>query len=181
MRFAKRNLLLAVAVVFTLGFILPAQGFSAEVKIGFVSIQKVLFGCKGGEDAGKKLKEKQSSLMAGLQKINDEGQNLQAEIAKKQSVWSADRLEEKQRKLEKLQREMKLQQEDARYEMVELKKKLLNPILTKLDPILKEYGKANGYSMIVDADVAARSGLVVYGEPSLDISKDLIEKLNAQL
>lgn len=181
MHIYRRNLFLIGLTFLCFSLIIPAQSFSAELKIGFVSIQKVLFGCKGGEAAAKQLQEKQTTLMADLQKANDEGKALQAEIAKKQTVWSADKLQEKQRQLEKLGREMKLKQEDAKYEMVELKKKLLNPILQKLDPILKEYGKANGFSMIIDADVASRSGLVVFGDTSLDVSKDLIDKLNQQL
>ncbi|MEN8140489.1 MAG: OmpH family outer membrane protein [Thermodesulfobacteriota bacterium] len=181
MNFVRKLNVLTLVFVVALAWLAPGAVMAAETKIGFVSIQKVLFGSKGGAAAREKLQAKEKKLMASLESDLAAGKKLQEEIAKKQSVWSAEKLAEKRRELAKLGRDVELKKEDAQYEVVELRKKLLNPILEKLDPLLKEYGTKGGYDIIMDADVASRSGLIVYGKPSLDITKDLVKKLNEKL
>ncbi len=152
---------------------------AADTKIGFISVQGVLFGSKDGQGAKKELMAKQEQLQA---KFGDEAANLESlaeEIEKKQSVWSADVLEEKKREAAMLDRDLKLKAEDAQYEVVELRKKVLDPIVKKLDTALKQYGQSEGYTMIIDSDVAARSGMIVYGDPSIDLTEAMIKKVDA--
>lgn len=180
MMLPKQRMVVLLCALFSF-LLFTGQGMAAETKIGFVSVQQVLFGCKIGEDARKQLMEKDQTLKSDLNVIIESGKALEAEIIKKQSVWPPEKFREKQRELQTIAHKAKMKEEDAKYEMTELRKKLLSPIVAKLDPIMKEYGKANGYTMIIDADVAARSGLIVYGEPSLDVTKELVEKLNEKL
>ncbi len=180
MNMVKKSCLLAVVSCFCLS-LLPGVVFSAEYKVGFVSIQKVLFGSKAGIAAGEKLRDKEESVRAEFMVDAKAAEQLSVEIQKKQSVWSADKLAEKQREFKKMERDLKMKEDDAKYEIVEMRKRMLNPILAQLDPVLKEYGTTNGFSMIIDADVASRSGLIVFGDPSLDVSKDLVNKLNEKM
>ncbi len=152
---------------------------AAITKIGFISVQSILFGCKDGQLAKKDLTAKQDELRA---KFANEGAKLEAmakEIDKKKSVWSAEVLAEKKRKAATLDRDLKMKAEDAQYEMTELQKKLLDPIVKKLDMALKDYGKSQGYTMIIDSDVAARSSMIVYGDSALDLTDLMIKKVDA--
>jgi Skp family chaperone for outer membrane proteins len=78
-----------------------------------------------------------------------------------------------------LDRDLKMKSEDAQYEVNELRKKVLDPIVKKLDAALKEYGKNQGYTMIIDSDVAARSGMIVYGDNALDLTDAMIKIVDA--
>lgn len=78
-----------------------------------------------------------------------------------------------------MERDLKMKAEDAQYEVTELRKKLLEPIVNKLDTALKKFAEAEGYTMIIDSDVAARSGMIVYGDPSLDLTDIMIKKVDA--
>ncbi len=152
---------------------------AAEPKIGFISVQAILFGCKDGQGAKEQLTAKQDQLR---QKFAAEGGKLEAlvqEIEKKQSVWSAEVLADKKREATMLDRDLKMKSEDAQYEVNELRKKVLDPIVKKLDAVLKEYGKSQGYTMIIDSDVAARSGMIVYGNTDLDLTDMMIKKVDA--
>ena len=152
---------------------------AADTKIGFISVQGVLFGCKDGQGAKNELMAKQEQLKA---KFGNEGAKLERlaeEIEKKQSVWSAEVLTDKKREAAMLDRDLKLKAEDAQYEVVELRKKVLDPIVKKLDVALKDYGKSQGYTMIIDSDVAARSGMIVYGDTTADLTDIMIKKVDA--
>lgn len=152
---------------------------AADMKIGFISVQSVLFGCKDGLVAKKTLMAKQDQLK---KKFGPDGAKLEAlvqEIEKKQRVWSAEVLASKKREATMLDRDLKMKSEDAQYEIGELRKKVLDPIVQKLDKVLKEYGQTQGYTMIIDSDVAARSGMIVYGDTALDLTDSMIKKVDA--
>ena len=153
--------------------------FASETKIAFVSIQTVLFGSKDGKVAQKIIKVKQQELQKKFAAEDLKLQQLGKEIEKKQSVWSPEVLKEKQRTAGVMSRDLKMKADDANYEMKELKKKHLQPIIGRLDGVLKAYGKEHGYTMIIDSDVASRSGMIVFGNPEIDITKDLVELLDA--
>ncbi len=152
---------------------------AATPKIGFISVQGILFGCKDGQAAKKELMAKQDQLQ---KKFANDGAPLEAlaqEIEKKQSVWSAEVLANKKREAAMLDRDLKMKAEDAKYEVGDLQKKLLDPIVKKLDEALKEYGKSQGYTMIIDSDVASRSGMIVFGDTALDLTETMIKKVDA--
>lgn len=152
---------------------------AATPKIGFISGQSILFGCQDGQAAKQELDAKQDKLR---EQFTPEGAKLEAlvqEIEKKQSVWSADVLSDKKREASRMERDLKMKAEDAQYEVTELRKKLLEPIVNKLANALKKFAEAEGYTMIIDSDVAARSGMIVYGDPSLDLTDIMIKKVDA--
>ncbi len=170
--------LVAVGCMLCVGS-LTSSAFAAEAKIAFISIQSVLFGSKDGQVAQKIIQTKQQELQ---KKFGVEESKLQAliqDIEKKQSVWSPEVLQDKQRAAGVMQRDLKVKADDANYEVTELKKNHLQPIIAKLDGVLKAYGKDNGYTMIIDSDVASRSGMIVYGNSDIDITKDLVDLLDA--
>jgi Skp family chaperone for outer membrane proteins len=154
--------------------------FAGETKIAFVSIQAVLFGSKDGKVAQKVIKAKQQELQKEFEAEDAKLQQLGKEIEKKQSVWSPEVLKEKQRAAGVMSRDLKMKADDANYEMKELKKKYLQPIIGRLDGVLKAYGKDHGYTMIIDSDVASRSGMIVFGDSDIDITKDLVELLDKE-
>jgi Skp family chaperone for outer membrane proteins len=152
---------------------------ASETKVAFVSVQAVLFGSKDGKVAQKIIKEKQLELQKKFEADGAKLQNLAKEIEKKQSVWSPEVLKEKQRAAGMMDRDLKMKADDANYEVNELKKKHLQPIIGRLDGVLKSYGKKHGYTLIIDSDVASRSGMIVFGNPDLDITEDLVKLLDA--
>ena len=158
---------------------LASSALAAESKVAFVSVQAVLFGSKDGKVAQKILQTKQRELQKKFEAEDAKLQSLAKEIEKKQSVWSPEVLKDKKRAAGMMNRDMKMMADDAKYEVNELRKKHLQPIIGKLDGVLKSYGKDNGYTMIIDSDVASRSGMIVFGDPSIDITEDLVTLLDA--
>ncbi|MGW8288479.1 MAG: OmpH family outer membrane protein, partial [Desulfobulbales bacterium] len=94
---------------------------------------------------------------------------------KKSSVWSQEVREEKERDYQKRVREMQLKSEDAQFELQQLEKQVMSPVLNELQKVIKEVGEKNGYALILDS----RAGLL-YVDSSLDISDIVRKELDAR-
>ena len=168
--------LLCSLVVLSVSFV---EVQAAETKVGFISVQAILFGSKDGQVAKKQLMDRQGELQKKFAPESAKLEALAKDIEKKQSVWSPEVLAKKKRDAAMMDRDLKMKAEDAQYEINELRKKLLDPIIKKLDDVLKEYAQSEGYTMIIDSDVAARSGMIVYGDSALDLTDIMIKKIDA--
>lgn len=149
----------------------PAVSMAESInKVATVNIQEVLLGSAAGQEVKKVLEEKVEELQGSFQKEQEEVETLRSEIEKKSSVWSQEVREEKEREYQKRVREVQLKTEDAQFELQQMEKQLMTPVLNELQKVIKELGEKNGYSLIMDS----RAGLL-YVDKALDIS-ELVKK-----
>jgi len=89
-------------------------------------------------------------------------------------VLSQEALEE--RRIEIARKKSKLERavEEAREEMAVAERKAFQPLLTKVEELLKEIGKEKGLLMIMEK---SSPGVLYYSE-ALDITDVLIDRLN---
>lgn len=55
--------------------------------------------------------------------------------------------------------------------------KALDPIVKEVDQVVAEVAKAQGFAVIMNRRVAAQSNLVVYADPSTDLTQAVVEAL----
>ncbi len=149
------------------------NGFSADVKIGVMNVQKIIIGCSAGKAAKIRFEKKMKELQAKFKEEENSLRALQEEIKKKSSAWSEEKKAEKIREFKKNGRELKAKTDDARFEMKQMQDKELEPILKALEKVVKKFGKENGYTIILDS----KNG-VIYFADKIDISDAIIKKLN---
>jgi len=166
---------LVVAIWVSVACLASSNAVAAESsnKIATVDIQKVLLGSAAGQEVKKELEEKVAELQGTFQKEQEEVDALRSEIEKKSSVWSQQVREEKEREYQKRVREVQLKTEDAQFELQQMEKQLMGPVLNELQKVIKEVGEKNGYAMIMDS----RAGLL-YVDEALDISDAVQKELN---
>ena len=140
-----------------------------------VNIQDVLLGSEAGQEVKKVLEGKVGEFQEKFQNEQGEVDALRTEIEKKSTVWSQEVKEEKERDYQKRVREMQLKSEDAQFELQQLEKEVMSPVLNELQKVIKEVGEKNGYAMIIDS----RAGLL-YVDESLDISEIVQKELDAR-
>ena len=174
----RKVVVFAVAALF-LGMtgLVSAQANAAEnnKKTVTVNIQDVLLSSAAGQDVKKALEEKVAGYQEKFQKEQEEVDALRAEIDKKGSVWSKEVKEEKERDYQKRVRELQVKSEDAQFELQQMEKQVMGPVLNELQKIIKDEGLKKGYGMIIDS----RAGLL-YVDPTLDISEDIKKELDAR-
>jgi outer membrane protein len=152
-----------------------AIGAEKDKQIVTVNIQDVLLSSTAGQEVKKALEGKVAEYQEKFQKEQEDVDALKAEIDKKSSVWSQEVREEKERDYQKRVRELQLKSEDAQFELQQLEKQIMSPVINELQKVIKEVGEKNGYAMIIDS----RAGLL-YVDPTLDISETVKKELDAR-
>jgi outer membrane protein len=161
---------------------LPQSAMAADIKLGTISLQDVLQQSKIGQQAQKELETKVGEFQAKFEPEQKQLEDLGAEIEKKRTVWSQEVLAEKERNYQKLMREYKLKTDDAQYELKQLEKKVMEPILKDLHDVIAEYGKKENFTLIFEntrKGLSSRIGLL-YAADEIDISDAVLKLLDAR-
>lgn len=165
-----------LGVLLLFGLCVAGSAVAAEVKIGVINVQKVLTTSVAGKAAKAKFDAKMKEIKEKISTDETELKAMQKDIEKKSSAWSEETKQEKIREFQRKQREFKAKSEDARFELKNLQDKELAPIAKTLDKVIAEYGKANGFTLMIDS----RAG-ITYFDSSVDISDKLIIELDAAM
>lgn len=164
-----RSLPLALTAVLTLSAVARA-----DIKLGYVDLQRALQEVAEGKDARSRLKteldKKKSDFEAEQAKLRDD----KAVLDKQGSMMSEEVRNQKFTELQKrlfelTQRAEKLQAEMAASEQRELKK-----IFEKMDPIIAAIAVRESLTMVFEK---TDSGLV-YAPASLDLTNELVRTYN---
>lgn len=159
--------------VMSLGLFGGPVANAAEMKIGVMNVQKVLLDSVAGKTAKGTFETKAKELKGKFQNEENALKAMQEEIEKKSSAWSAEKKDAQVREFQKKGREFQAKTEDARFELKQLQDKELEPILKTLQTVVEEYGKRNGYTVILDSKIG-----VLYANAAIDVSADLTKALD---
>jgi outer membrane protein len=170
-----RLLMLTLAALVALAVAAPTRALG-QVKVGVVDLQLALASTQEGKAAKEKLegmtKKKQKALddkVAGIKKMEDEMQKqmpLMSEAGKK------DMLEKYRKAMGELQ-EMYVSNQT---ELAKEKAKVLEPILKKMSAIVQDIALSGSYTLILDKT----DGTVLYNDPAIDLTSEVIRRYNAK-
>ena len=151
---------------------------AADVKIGVMNGQKVMWACAAGVKAKAKLEAKMKDLQEKFKADEQALVDLQNEIQKKSSAWTEAKKNEKISDFNNKRHDFQTKQEDARVEMNKLKETELQPIINAIQAELEKFGKEHGYTVILDSS----SGAVPYfNGDSVEVSDTLIKDINQSM
>lgn len=147
---------------------------AAQAKLAFVDFQRAVLEVDEGKAAKAQLKKEADEKQKQLDVKSDEIKKLQADFDKQVVVMSAEAKAQKgadldRRKMEVQEFFMKLQQDLSTRE-----RDAMRGIFEKMQNVVREIADADGIAMVVD-----RSALV-YAQPSLDVTNEVIRKYNAR-
>ena len=167
--------------LFTLTTVLLAffgnSGFCADVaKIGTVNFEKIFISSAGGKAVKNQINEEGRGMNAQLEKIQDEIKKLQEMLGNDSSAGLLDdsAKENKRWELERKIDEVKALKKRFDRKIQELQVRLINGVRKDVLGIITEYGKKEGYLMIIE-DIN-----VVYTPKTLDITDKIIQLYDAQ-
>jgi outer membrane protein len=170
------NIYFIVALWVGMTCLVSSNAIAAENKeIVTVNIQEVLLGSTSGQAVKKVLEDKVAEFQKKFQTEQEEVDAMRAEIEKKSSVWSQEVREEKERDYQKRVRDLQLKSEDAQFELQQLEKQVMEPVVNELQKVIADMGAKKGYAMIIDS----RAGLL-YFDKALDISELVKKELDSR-
>ena len=145
-------------------------------KIAYVESSKLLDGYKGMQDARRNFETKAKgwerqnrNLVGGFQAAVQKYQQQASTLTPEQRAATEQRLQAQQAEVG--QKQQQLQQQASEEEA-----KITQQVLERVNKQVEQYGKANGYEMIL---IAAPSGTIAYGRKDLDITTQVLKHLNA--
>jgi outer membrane protein len=153
----------------------PPAPFPQGAKIAFINIQSIAAGSTVGKDASKKLQDLNSKKVAEINDKQKQLQALQTKLNQGTSVMNDSARAQLEKDIDKLQRDIQFSQQNAQAEMNELQNDLQGEFQQKLLPIVKAVAEEKNLHAVFSI---GDSG-VAYYDPGLDISEEVIKRLDS--
>ena len=153
----------------------PVRPFPADAKYAFVNIQRIAGESTEGKVATAKVQALNQQKVNELNEMNKALQAVQQKLEAGGSVLSVNAAAQLQKDIERRQVDIMRFTEDAQQEVTALQQQLQTDFEQKLTPILAAVGLERGLHFMFSVQDAG----VVWGDPSLDITTDIITRFNA--
>jgi outer membrane protein len=153
----------------------PPAPFPEGAKSAFVVLQRIANESADGKAATAQIQALQQKKAAELADKQKQLQGIQAKLEKEASVMSATAQADLTKQAEKLNTDIQRFTQDAQQELTELQEQLRLQFEARVQPVLDQVRQEKGLHFIFNGP---DSGLVA-ADPGLDISLDVIKKLDA--
>lgn len=166
-----------VGVAAALLAILCAPGLAAaDVKIGYVDLQRALNESSAGKKAKEDFRGQVDKLETQLKGKKEELDRLKEELESKGTVMADDRRRKLETEFESKRLDLKRRFEDSQAELQKKDQELTGKIIQDLQSIIKEVGDRDGFTLILELG----SSPVLYFKKSADITDDVLSVYNGR-
>lgn len=162
-----KKILLVLAAVFSLA--------SCTQKIAYVDVEELMKGYDETKSMESDLKAKQDKLKFSLDSLALGFQQKVDDYQKKAGSMSAPSRQQLEQKLMQEQQQIQSQQQQASQMLQQLSQESFDALSKKVDSFVAEYAKDNGYKIILGTN---GKGTVMYGDEDLNVTEQVLEKLN---
>lgn len=175
MRSFTRVAATVAALTLSMAGILAAQ--AGGPKIVYVNSQKIIAQAPGRADAEAQFQKEMDQYKAQVQKMGDSLQTMVADYQKAEPTLSqsvkATRTKDLRDRQQAYQQHVQQLEQTAQQREAEL----VRPIMEQINKIIEQVRTENGYAFILDA--GSQAGVVVAADSSLDITEQVIKRLQA--
>ncbi len=168
-----KAILSAVAVAAALG---PAAASAADLKIGYVDLQKALNEVDEGKSAKAVLKRDFDEKQKELDRKQEELKRMRADLDKQSVVMSDQARREKEEEFQRKAMETQGRFLELQKELSGREREVTRGIFDKMGVLIREIAEAEGFTMVFEKTDAG----LLYAPPALDITNELIRKYNAR-
>ena len=150
-----------------------AVSAQASLKIGYVDIERVL---RDSAPAKAALQRIEAEFTKRQKDLNDQGDALSAQVDKlnrEAPTLSDPEKQRRQRELVEIQRDLERKRREFQEDLTQRKNEELAGVAERANRAIKAIGDSDHYDMIL------QDQLVIYFSPRVDITKKVIDALNA--
>jgi outer membrane protein len=161
----------------TLLAILCVPGLAAaDVKIGYVDLQRALNESAAGKKAKEDFRGQVERLEGQLKGKKEELDKLKSDLETKGTVMADAQRKKLETEFEQKRLDLKRRFEDSQQELQKKDQELTGRIIQDLQGIIKEVGDRDGYTLILELG----SSPVLYYKKSSDITEDVLSVYNTR-
>jgi outer membrane protein len=166
----KRAVFIAVVLLFMFAF----GSQAADMKIGYVDLNKALNESDAGKKAVKTLEEIFKAKQAVIDEKQKEIRKLDEELAKQTSILNPDALKGKREDFERLKRDFQRMIKDSEEEVEKKRADFMDRIIKELSETIRKTGEEEGYAVILEKNEAG----LIYSSEKLDLTDKIVKKFN---
>jgi outer membrane protein len=148
-----------------------------ERKVGFVDNGELINGYQMKIDIEAKYEGINQSFTKRMDSLSQEFQQEVMQFQTKQQSMSQKELEETYQILGQKQQQLQQRYQAEQQELEKAFQTEIDTVISKVKDFVKQYGQDNSYTFILGSNEA---GSVIYGEESSDLTKVVLEALNAK-
>src|SRR5208337_4863355 len=145
---------------------------AADMKIGFVDIDKAANDSEEGKKAVSGLKEFMSSRQSTISDRGKEIEKMKSDLEKQGAVMSSDAKKSKIEEIERSEREFQRMVSDANQEFEKKRRELTETVYKEIIEVVVKFGQDQKYTVILPVQS------LLYSDKSLDITDIIIKKFN---
>lgn len=162
-----KKILLLLTLIFSLA--------SCTQKIAFVDVEQLMKGYDETKAMEADLKAKQDKLKFSLDSLALGFQQRVQDYERKMGSMSPQSRQQIEQKLRQEQQQIQGQQQQASQMLQQISQESFEALSKKVDSFVEIYAKDKGYKMILGTN---GKGTVMYGDEKLDVTEQVLEKLN---
>ncbi len=169
----NKSLLSLTAVIFTLGV---SQIHAAEIKVGFIDMQKAIQETATGKKAKKDLEEEFNKKKKELEKMEADIKKKGEDFEKRSMAMNE---ESRMKKQQEIQGQMRQYQEIASKSQMEIQKRerdLTQPIVNRLRSIIEDIAKKEDFTMILEKSEQS----VMWAKKDVDLTDRVIREYDSK-
>jgi Skp family chaperone for outer membrane proteins len=169
---SSRHLVLAGILAMALAL---QPGISRAASYATVNIQKIMRESQAAQSARTQLEQKRSEYQSQITRIEEDLRKQDQALSEQRALLSADALKQKQ---QEFQGKLLNAQKEVRTKKIQLDKaygQALQQIQDAVLQIVEESAKTKGLDMVIPVSQ------VLYAKPEMDITAEVMQKLNAKL
>jgi outer membrane protein len=151
-----------------------AASDDSAIKIGVVDIEQAISSTEEGKAAREEFARKQREAEAKVQPMLERYRALEEELKAKKFVLSDDALYDKQLDLVQMRNEIQAKMREIEGQLQVDQKRLEGPLVAKLEAIIAELGKSQGFTLIIRRGAPG----VLYAREALDVTDLVVERYN---
>lgn len=161
----KKQMALITAALFW-----GSGAFAAEMKVGYVDMQKTIQSTEAGKKAKKELETEFNAKKKKLESREKELKDLKEDLDKKAMVMAEDVLAKKQKEFQEKMFEYQKQVAQSQQEISEKERDLTKPILEKIRKVIDKLANSDGYTVILEKNEQS----VLWAKKEIDITDKVI-------
>jgi len=173
----KRTSALLVALLCTVALWAqaPAPSTSAGQKVGIINIQQAILATAEGKTAEAALTTRFQPKRAELEKSNQDILALQQKLKAGGNTLSATAKTDLTQQITTKQRDLQRAAEDAQSDYQQAQGQLVNQVGSKMMPIITQYAKTHGYSVILDISFPWPQNPVLFASDTVNVTNDIVK------
>jgi outer membrane protein len=170
-----KRLVMIVGIILFLGGWL-GSALAAELKIGFVDIQKAVNECNAGKEAKKAITKEVEKIQRLIIEKQRELQTMKESLDKQGPMLNPEARTTKEKEYQNKLREFQRWGEDIQNEINQKRMEMERNISLGLQRVIKKLGEEEGYALVLERN----ENIVLFASKSIDLTDRVIKIFDVQ-